>query len=264
MKGDLPFLAKNVFEIIVLIVIIVLLVYTVNAIGNFVIMEDKKYIELVKFIENKIKSLGIDESAVWSDSVTYNPVRYSIYFNYTDRRIYLFRCESPEMLLIFSNISNNIWIKDLEGTNCHPLYVSTEVLNDAVIINFTAGPIVELSNGNVRRVTVVMLYDLKYNIMLYQGGGIYDYLAINDISEYKVITKDSRVLDISSYLAGVKSSLSKGLRVSDRCKLDSASKISCTINAKELFDNGRLTTFKMTVEIKKTSSNTIIIFKPTI
>jgi len=274
MRGDLPFLAKVLFEIIVLIFIIVLLVYALNAIGAFAVSEDKKYIDLVKFIESKLKSLKIDEKAVWSDSVTYNPVKYSIYFNYTDGRIYLFKCDSPEMLLVFSNVSDinreNLWAKDLEGTNCHPLYVSTQVLNDAVVVNVTAGSILELNNGKLQRAMTVKLYDLAYTYdILYSCIDVgcsmdyYYYLAINNTYDYINITKDSRIFDISSYLIGVKSSISRGVRVSKYCENES-SNIRCVLDAKELFDKGMLTTFKMTVEIKKTSSNTIIIFKPAI
>jgi len=270
MRGDLPFLVRVLFEIIVLIFIIILLVFTLNAIGAFAVSEDKKYIEMVKFIESKLKSLKIDEKAVWSDSVTYNPVKYSIYFNYTDGRIYLFKCDSPEMMLVFYNVSKDLWVKDLEGTNCHPLYISTKVLDDSVIVNMTAGPILELKDGNLQKAMTVKLYDLMYTYnIIYSCIDVgcsmdyYYFLAINNTYDYVYVTKDSGIYDISSYLAGVKSSISKGMQVSEYCENKSLS-IRCVLNARKLFDKGMLTTFKMTVEIKKSSSGTIITFKPAI
>jgi len=273
MRGDIKLSLKTLLEIIALIFIIILLVFFLKAIGDFVTSEDNKYIELVKFIESKLQSLKADEKAMWSDSVIYNPVKYSIYFNYTDGRIYLFKCDSPEMILVFSNVSDikdNLWEKDLEGSNCYPLYVSTKVLDDRVMVNVTAGPILEMKDGNLQKAMTVKLYDLMYTydivltcIDVSCSTDYYYFLAINNTYDYVYITKDSKVFDISSYLIGVKSSVSRGVKVSKYCDNESSS-IKCVLDARELLSKGILTTFKMTVEIKRTSSNTIIIFKPAI
>jgi len=266
MRGSFDLMVRALFEIIVLIVIIILLVYAVQSIGLLSNFEDSKYISLVKFIESSINQLQIGEERTWGDYVTYNPVKYSIVFNYTDGRIYLYKCDSPELKVVFSNVSGTM-AKDLAETNCYPIYSSGEVLNNAVIVNISGGT-EEISEGSKVKTIVLKLYDLNYSEFSYtdpETGAIYyqSGLIINNVYDNVNITSESNVTDVSSYLFGLASSVSEGVTISSDCEYTD-NYVECVVDAKQLLRNGKLVMPDITVSVIKTEQYTIINFKPTI
>jgi len=275
MRGFFGFMVRVLFEIIVLVIIIILLVYAVQSIGLLSSFEDKKYIAMVRFIENSLKQLQLDQVETWKDYLTYNPVKYSILFNYANRRIYLYKCDSPELKVVFYNITNDyLMAKDLGGTNCYPIYASEEVLDNATIVNINGGFTVEEGTTNTLS---VKLYDLKYYTSCYsEPGRIGGYvgfeggvgycvsgLVINNVYNNVIITNESKITDVSSYLFGMSSSINTGIRISTDCKsVDNY--LKCIVDAKQLLQDGKLATPKITVSINKTAQNTIINFRTTI
>jgi len=254
MRGFFTFVVRILFEIIVLIIIVILLIYSVQAIGLLSAFEDRKYIALVKFIENKLNTLKIGEAETWRDSILYNPVKYSILFNYTDMRIYLYKCDSPELKVVFYSITTDVWAKDLVETNCYPIYISERVLNDKVIVNISGGVMAEIKEKGGADVLVIKLYDLKMSTFCFKGGCI-PVLVIKNIYNSVIINSASLINDVSSYFFGLASSINKDIRISSDC-----SNLKCVIDAKGLLGDGKFVMPKLTVSVNKTEQNTIISF----
>jgi len=266
MKGFFTFLVRVLVDIAVLIIIIVLLIYAVQSVGALSTFEDRKYIALVKFIEKALKSLEVGRVETWRDYVTYNPAKYSILFNYTDKRIYLYKCDSPEMKVIFYNVTNEVWAKDLKETNCYPIYTSEEVLNNETIVNISGGVMIEVEEGGKTKSLYVVLYDLGYAEAC-RYGRVVEYcilsLVIRNIYNSVIITNESKIIDISSYFFGLSSSIDKGMRISTDCK-DVEGYKKCVVDAKQLLQDGKLVMPKLSVSVNKTEQKTIISFTTTI
>jgi len=265
MRGFFTFTVRILYEIIVLIIILILLVYAVQSIGLLSSFEDRKYIALVKFIENALKPSEVGKVETWRDYITYNPVKYSILFNYTDKRIYLYKCDSPELKVTFYNVTDNLWAKDLIETNCYPIYISEGVLNDRVIVNISGGVIVK--EGGTETL-VLKLYDLSYSDSAecyYTEAGEFciPALVINNIYNNVIITYESKITDVSSYFFGLSSSIRKEDIISRDC-INVKGYKKCVIDTKQLLKDGKLVMPKLTVSVNKTGSNTIISFKTTI
>jgi len=269
MRGFFTFTLRVLYEIVILIVILILLVYAVQAVGLLSSFEDRKYIAMVKFIENSLKQLQLDQAETWGDYIIYNPVKYSIFFNYTDGRIYLYKCDSLELKVVFYNITNNLMAKDLDETICYPIYISREVLNDATIVNISGGVISEIKEGGKIEALPIKLYNLMYNEFCYPTSGespepyiCLPGLFIKDIYDSIIISKGSELKDVSSYFFG-SASINKGVEISNDCKDVNGYK-KCIIDAKDLLKDGKLVMPKITVSINKTAQNTIINFRTTI
>jgi len=266
MSGFFDFMVKVLVEIIVLIIIIVLLIYAVQSVGALSTFEDRKYIALVKFIEKTLNEAPLHKTETWRDYITYNPVRYSILFNYTDKRIYLYKCDSPEMKVIFYNITDNIWAKDLKETNCYPIYTSEEVLDNETIVNISGGVMIEVEEGGKTKPLYVVLYNLGYTEACWYEKGVENCiprLIINKVYNSVIITNESKIIDISSYFFGLNSSIKPGNKISNDCRYVMGYK-KCVVDANQLLKDGKLVMPKLTVSVSKTEQKTIISFTTTI
>ncbi|RDD52564.1 hypothetical protein BA065_00875 [Nanoarchaeota archaeon NZ13-N] len=262
MKGIIGILMKVLFEIIVFIIIIMLIIYSINAFALLSNLEDKKYISLVSFIESNIKESG---SKVWEDTVTYNPFVYTLYFNFTDGRIYLYKCDVVEQKMVFYNITQDTMIKDLESSNCYSIYASREVLDDKVTVRIEGGSLMELEN---KRSLYVSLYNLKYSeeTTIVNYGGTESTIVtvyganIKDISTSFTISQGSIIKDTSSYLFGLGDKIWKGAIVSSDCSMYSGY-VRCMLDYKYLINQGFLFPVKLTVIVNYDGERSEVVLK---
>ncbi len=272
MRGMTFFLLRVLLEIIILIIVLIFLVYAVNSIAGIAIFEDKKYIGMIKFIENTLISIGTNKrgqnTIVWQDYVTYNPDTYSIYFDFKDTRIYLYKCEIQNGAVIFSKVKDSdLYAKDLGKNSCHPLYISKKVLTPDTIVELVVG-----TGSEVHKTFVI--YDVKEgNVQIPTPNGpkggftpnqetTVPSLIINDVWSKLVITKDSKIKDLFSYFLGMEDSVYKGRAIPSSCSMV-GKQMDCVVYLKNMLNQGLIVAPKMYVMIRVKNGNKYIIFSVT-
>ncbi|MEM4772951.1 MAG: hypothetical protein QW648_03000 [Nanoarchaeales archaeon] len=189
---------KVLFDIIILIIIIVLVAYVISSIASLAIFEDLSYIKLLNFIEKAFADCiykGICEEKIWIEEFYYNPIKYDFYFNFSDGRIYLIRCDEPDGKMYFEHDEEDLF--RIYSQNCKILKRSIQILSSNTII------IIENNNKNLS------VYTLEYSSDYYSGHYPYA-IIIGDISESFEINKTTIRKSLGSFLFGESSEVSKG------------------------------------------------------
>lgn len=208
--------AKLLFDIVILIIIIILILNAILAIANLAIFEDKKYLSLVtnieKVMDDCIKRRQCEER-VWLEDFSYNPIVYSIYFNYTEGRIYLIKCDEPEGKMYFEANGEDLY--RIFGQNCKILKRTKPILTSDTKV------IIESKNKNIGIYTLKAIVEntIQFSSInvhssndLYKfNGGIGDIgegpssrcvIRIKETNNKFEINKDSIRKDLGSFLFG--------------------------------------------------------------
>lgn len=261
---------KVLFDIVILIIIVVLIAYAISSIASLGIIEDRTYIRLLNFIEETIANCiyrGICEEKIWIEEFYYNPIKYDLYFNFSDRRIYLIRCDEPEGEMYFEASGGELY--RVFSQNCKILKGSSPILtNDTKIIIENKNKNIFVYNLEVEKEQTISfcyvnknsLYEF-YKIYRFNGGlgegdiiigpfPNYKYtcsIKIKDIQKEFIIDNSTIRKSIGSFLFGESSKVSRGktIKIFDKSECDN--EIYDLKSKSDLVEKGLLTTVPFSV-----------------
>ncbi|MEM1684131.1 MAG: hypothetical protein QW184_00120 [Nanopusillaceae archaeon] len=176
---------KVLFDIFILIILIVLISYAISSIASLAIFEDISYIKLMNFIEKSFVDCiynKICEERIWMEEFYYNPIKYDFYFNFSDGRIYLIKCEEIEGKMYFSVSDKDLY--RVFSQNCRVLKRTRPILNSSTTI------IIENNGKNISVYTLKIETERKKYYFMYESN-IYDlekvYIFNGRIGDFKDI-----------------------------------------------------------------------------
>ncbi|MEM4588303.1 MAG: hypothetical protein QXW13_02195, partial [Nanopusillaceae archaeon] len=227
---------KVLFDIVILIIIIVLIAYAISSIASLGIIEDRTYIKLLNFIEEtmaKCLNRGICEEKIWIEEFYYNPIKYDLYFNFSDMRIYLIRCDEPEGEMYFEASGGELY--RVFSQNCKILKRSSPILtNDTKII-------IENKNKNIS------VYNLKVEKKQIGRGRNKCLIKIKERKKEFVINISTIRKSIGSFLFGESSKVSSGKIIKEFDKSKCDNEIYDLKSKSDLVEKGLLTTVPLSV-----------------
>lgn len=214
---------KLLLDIVILIIILILIFYAITAVANLAIFEDKKYISLINKIERVMDNCirrGQCEEDYWIENFNYDPTRFSIYFNYSEGRIYLIKCNEPEGDMYF-DIKQSTFLSRNFNQNCEIIKRTKQILTPD---------------------TRIIIESLNDDILIYILGISIDEVPYLNVEAciIKIFSVDKRfeinisspINDLGSFLFGAKSEISvnREIKIMD---LYTCTKLPYVINSKK-------------------------------
>lgn len=259
-------IVKLLFDIVVLIIVMILMFYAITAVANLAIFEDRKYISLVNTIEKAMDScikMAQCEEVIWMEDFNYNPITYSLYFNYTEGRIYLIKCDEPEGKIYFEADGEDLY--RVYTQNCRVIKRTKPILTPDTKI------IIESENNNINIYTLKIALErvafaTSNDLYRFDGniGGIRSsyrdtcVIRIKETNTLFEINKDSVRKDLGSFLFGEASKTKTGLFIKETFQSTCSNTIYEISSKEDLSEKGILVSPPMQVYIDP--SNRIIKF----